>query len=564
MTRHRRILLLPLLAAGRQRFFPGRLPLRTVAVAAACLLAMAGIHAVSLKVLTYFHAQNELGIILSLKLLAMLWIIMFTMHFFSCMVSAVAEVFLTLDNEIVFTAPVPLRSIFWMRYLTTYLRTSWMSLLFSLPVYAAFGQVFAAGPLYWPLLALTLPTVAGCAVGAALVLTIVLVRLFPARRTRDIIVYLSLLMAVAFYLIFRMIRPELLADPNQFATFIDYLSAVSAPSGPFVPGAWAADLLSTYLMERRVDLLLTGLLLTTPAALFFCGEWAMTTLFFQGYDKSQESFGGHRRFGRGFARRAATSPLRKRPEGIIKLLAQRHLKTLLRDSNEWSQLMMVAALIVVYLYNFTVLPLDSSFWAQETLANLIAFLNIGLSGFVATALAARFVLPSIGAEGGGFDIIRTSPLGCGRYLRCSFAIHLPPFLLLTVFLAVMAARLLGVNGPMLAISIFCAAQISAVAVALALCFGAIFADFKAASATAAQGGVAALIFLLAVLVYEGILLGSGAYPAYRLTRAALAGRTPTPEEMTMMLTWALGGLLVTLAVIVMGLRRGAAHLENNG
>jgi len=548
----RRVLLTPVLLTAKNRFFPpGSSPWRALAIALCCVLACGALHLVSLKVLGYFHAQNELGIILSLKLFSMAWILMFAMHIFSCMVSAVSELFLALEYEIVFAAPVKPGEIFFMRYVSLFAQTSWMTVLFSFPVYAAFGRAFDAGPAYWPLMAGSIVMVAAIAVGTGLVATIILIRLFPARRTRDIIFYLSLCFAVFIFLIFRMIRPELLANPDQFASFIDYLSAVSAPSGPYVPGAWAANMLSAYLLDRTVDPLLCGLLATTPFSLFFLGEWAMDRLFFNGYSKSQESFGGYRRFGR-----------RRIPRrGRLRWLAAKELKALLRDSAEWSQLFMVAALVVVYLYNFKVLPLDRSFWEEEYLTNLIAFLNIGLTGFVTTSLAARFILPSIGAEGGCFYLIQSSPLSIHAYLRHKLAIYALPFTGMAVLLVAVAAHLLNIDGPLVYISIVSTVIITLTVIALALYFGAVFADFKAANKTAAQGGIGAILFLLTALFYQGLVLGGGAYPVYRITAGWIRGQGVTAMDALLALCWLAVSCAISVLIVVTALRKGAARLQ---
>ena len=41
---------------------------------------------------------------------------------------------------------------------------------------------------------------------------------------------------------------------------------------------------------------------------------------------------------------------------------------------------MIGALVVVYLYNFKVLPVERSLFEEEYVTNLISFLNIGLTG----------------------------------------------------------------------------------------------------------------------------------------------------------------------------------------
>jgi len=211
------------------------------------------IYLVTHKVLNYFHSQNELGVILSLKIFQMAWITIFAMLIFSSMVASVSTLYLSHDNEILLAAPLPPREIFLMRYITTSINTSWMILVFTLPVFGAYGSIFSAGPLFWLLLAVTVPTAAAIASGFAMLLTVAIVYLFPAKRTKDIVLYLSLCFGIFLYLVFRMMRPEDLVNPDKYTEFIDYFSAISTPVGPWLPAGWAANMLSVYLLDGRVD-----------------------------------------------------------------------------------------------------------------------------------------------------------------------------------------------------------------------------------------------------------------------------------------------------------------------
>ena len=101
-------------------------------------------------------------------------------------------------------------------------------------------------------------------------------------------------------------------------------------------------------------------LVVTPMALFFLGEWAMESWFLSGVTKSQESFGGYRRFFSRGKYRCST----------MQWIFRKEAKLFLRDSAEWSQLFMIAALVVVYLYNFKVLPVERSMFARITSYNV--------------------------------------------------------------------------------------------------------------------------------------------------------------------------------------------------
>jgi ABC-2 type transport system permease protein len=349
-----------------------------------------------------------------------------------------------------------------------------------------------------------------------------------------------------------MLRPELLANPEAFASFVDYLSSVSAPSGPYVPGAWAASFLSLYLVERQIDWVLAGLLLLSPASIYFVGEWCMQLFFFTGFSKAQESFGGHRTF--------SGKKLRK-ARGLFRTIAGKEAKQLLRDSSEWSQLFMIAALVIVYLYNFKVLPIDRNFWRQEYLANLIAFMNIGLTGFVIASLAARFVFTSTGAEGGSFYMIRSAPISLWRYLGYKFLYYSVPFLCLAAVLIVVSDFLLNIEGPALWISICTGSLITVTEVGLALGFGALYADFKAENRAAALGGIGVALYLLTSLAYMGVVLGSGALPAYRLTKRWLRDQILSSADIVLLGAWFIFAVIVSGALVYLVLRRGITRLE---
>ncbi len=545
-------LLLPFRCSFKNRFFPrGLLPVKTLAAILFSIFLCAALYLVAVKIVGYFHRQNELGIILSLKIFQMAWIILFAMQIFSCMVSAVSTMFLSEDNEIVYSAPVPDADLYGMRFITTAIYTSWMMIVFSIPIFAAYGKVFGAGWLYWLLMPLAVVSTTAIATGTGTVATIVLVNLFPARRTKDIVLYLSLCFGIFIYILFRLMRPEDLVNPDRYSHFVDYLSSISTPAAPYIPAAWAANLLSLYLLDRELDWLILGLIVISPAALYFAGEWVMQRWFFNGLSKSQESFGGYREF-------AAKAVYKPRAWLWIFI---KESKTFIRDSAEWSQLFMIAALIIVYLYNFKMLPVDRSMFQEEYVTNLISFFNIGLAGFIITSLSARFVYPSVGAEGGAFYIIRSSPLSLVRYLLNKYLYYVIPFTLLGLLMVVASDELLNIEGPMWWISIISILLISWTVVALALGFGSLHADFKAESRAAALGSMGAILFLFTAMTYEILFLICGFYPAYGLVKTWMKGEPFTMSGQMMVAGWLFFFLTVGVFLAVFFLKKGLNKLR---
>ena len=100
----------------------------------------------------------------------------------------------------------------------------------------------------------------------------------------------------------------------------------------------------------------------------------------------------------------------------MKSFAVKEIKTFLRDQTQWSQLFLLAALVVIYVYNFKVLPLDKSPIKTVYLQILFSFLNMGLALFVLTAVSARFAYPAVSQEREAFWLVKSSPLSLNQLL----------------------------------------------------------------------------------------------------------------------------------------------------
>jgi ABC-2 type transport system permease protein len=304
-------------------------------------------------------------------------------------------------------------------------------------------------------------------------------------------------------------------------------------------------------LDREIDLLIAALLCITPIALFVIGELAMGRWFFSGFSKSQESFGGYRKF-------FSSSHYK---QSAMQWISRKEAKLFLRDSAEWSQLFMIAALIVVYLYNFKVLPVERSLFEEEYVTNLISFLNIGLTGFVVASLAARFVYPSIGAEGGAFYIIMSSPLSTARYLLHKYFFYLVPFSGLALILLMVSNRLLNIEGPMWWISVITGLLITWTVLAMALGFGSIYADFKAENRAAALGGIGAILFLFTAIAFEMFIIFLGTAPVYRVVRSWLKLGTVHSQDLLTLAGWIIGSLILSVFLSVYFLKVGIKKLE---
>lgn len=546
-------LLWPMFLTAKNRFFPsGKISQKSIGIVLFCIGLCYAIFNITLRVVTYFHMQDELGIILSLKVFQMAWILIFIMLIFSSMVSSISSIYLSEDNEIVFSAPISTVNLFFMRYISGTIYTSWMMIIFSLPIFATYGIVFQTPVTYWFLMVPTLLSITLTSTCLSTLLTIVLVKFFPARHTKDIILYLSLCFGVLIIFLIRLLQPEDMVYYDKYGHLVDYLSKISKPVAPYLPASWASNFLSLYLLDLEIDWLLFSLLLLTPMVLYILGEWCMKVWFFSGYSKSQESFGGTHRF----AKKQLYKP------GIWKWIFNKESKVFLRDSVEWSQLFMIAALVVIYLYNFKLLPIEQGALSEQFIINLISFLNIGLAGFIMTALSARFVFSSIGSEGGAFYHIKSSPISLRRFLLYKYFFYAIPFTILSLTLIIMSNRILQVEGPMWWISVSTNLFITWVVVGLALAFGSIYADFKAENKTVAMGSMGAILFLLCATAFQIIIIFVGANPVYRIMKRWLNNYAFNSVDLYLLILWIIVSVLLSVGMVVYLFKKGIYTLEN--
>ena len=167
-----------------------------------------------------------------------------------------------------------------------------------------------------------------------------------------------------------------------------------------------------------------GLLLGAAAAVYAGLIWLAGALYFSAYSGAQESALRRRRLGIAALRESAWLG---REAGA---LLWRERKGFLRDVKHWSQMLLVAGLVFVYLFSIRRLPLDSA-----ELRSLISFLNIGTAGFVIAALGLRFTYPSVSLEGRAWWIVRAAPVSLGTVMTQKLLLSLLPMTALALVLS---------------------------------------------------------------------------------------------------------------------------------
>jgi len=512
------------------------------------------------RALRYFLSVPEFGPILTYKLLGMVFLTFFSILLFSNIVTALSTFFLSRDLERLVAAPVSWPVLFAGRFGDTIIESSWMVVAFAVPAFLAYGIAHGAGPIFYLLAALVLPPFLVIPTALGVTCTALLVNVFPARRTRDVLVLLSVVAIAIVYLLLRMLQPERLVNPEAFANFVQFLAAMQMPSSPFLPSTWVAEILHPVLTGRDgTPVFHLILLASTAAALVVLCEAALRRLFLPGLSKAQE---GRRA---GFTQRAVW----ERALGVLtapftpqtRLLVAKEIKTFFRDTSQWSQLILLLALVVVYVYNFSVLPLPTGAVVTFYFKNVIAFLNLALAAFVIASVAVRFVLPSISLEGRSFWIPRSAPLPLRRLWWSKFCVAVLPLLVLGEVLVAATNYYLRVIPMMMWLSTITLAGMTFGIVALGLAVGAAYPKFDADNAAKVAAGVGGVVYMILCMSFIGLVVVLEAWPVYALFMGRLHEQ-PLDAWAWVSIAGSLGmAAALVVSVFVGSVRYGLRQLE---
>jgi ABC-2 type transport system permease protein len=497
--------------------------LKTAVLGLLGLFFWAFLFGVSFRVLSYFRTIEGLGDLLALRLLSMVLLTFFSVLVFSNIVTSLSTFYLSGELAVLLSAPVKLENIYRAKFAETIIGSSWMTLIYGLPVFLAYGAAFKAPLAYYLGLILTIIPFLIIPAGIGIIVTMLLVNAFPARRARDLLVLLGLLFFVAMYILFRMLRPEMLVNPDTFPTLVQYLTALRGPVSPLMPSSWATDTLSPLLRSGTGETIFYLLMLwSTAGASMVIGEWVCGMIYYAGWCRSQEgrkSAISRSRIANAFFS-LASLPFRDKMRAIV----LKDVKLFFRDTSQWSQLFLLFALMIVYIYSFKLLPLERAAMPSVYLQNLIAFLNLGMVGFVTSAVAVRFVFPAVSLEGDSFWIIRSAPLSIGDFLWAKFWSSLLPLLVLAEALIVLSNTLLKVAPFMMGLGIVTVFLMTFGITSLGIGLGSVFPKFKHENVARISTGFGGIVYMLMTMLFIGVVIILEAWPVYRIFTAQLFGR----------------------------------------
>ena len=523
------------------------------------LLFWVGISAMFAWFISEFYAIEIIGPIVLRKLMELLLMSLFALLCFSNIVTALSTFYLSDDLELLLSLPISRVTLFVSRLIETMSQSSWMALAFGLPVLGAYGLTYSAGPLYYILVLLILPTFLVIPATLGVSIATMLVTIFPARRIREALAGVGVLCLIAIFVTLRMLRPERLADAESFESVAAYVAEIQTPVPVLTPPRWASEALMAALLDRPLPMLDLAMLFTGAIGLFGISRWLTAWLHDTGRSRAQEARSARlAKAGWLDAVLAVwTRPLSPEAQALV----TKDVKTFFRDPAQWTQVFLVASIVAIAIVSVASLPLDvfRGPW-MAAWVNALAFLMLALVGLVMAALAARFQFSAVSSEGRGFWVVRTSPLTARQFLWAKAWPGLPPMILVGEILAVSSTRLLGASdiltGVAMGTALLMALGISGIAIGM----GAIWPDFKADNAARVASGPAGLLFMAVSVSLVLLVLALEAAPVYFILSSVYQDSPMTPTRIGVTIGCLLLTSFVCLFAAIWPIHYGARRL----
>jgi len=390
-------------------------------------------------------------------------------------------------------------------------------------------------------------------------LILLLVSIFPARRLKDIILLTSIVLVAAVFLFVRYLQPERLVDPESFYLVMDYISDLKIPTSPLIPSEWATNAISPFLFDHPENWGFFILLLwSTALAFVVIGEGFFVRIYYDAWSKAQEAKTA--KLSRSKMINRLLEVLLKPLSSQVRVVVLKDIRTFLRDTNQWPQLFLIGALIIIYIYNFSVLPLEKSPMPTFYLENLISFINLGLAAFVISALAARFTFPSISLEGKSFWIIRSSPIELRKLLWSKFWISFFFLLIPAEVLIITTDILMNATPFMMWLSAITMGCMIFGITSLGVGFGAYFPRFKVENVSQIATGFGGMIYMITAVSFIGLVVMLEARPVYLFFMSKLRSFPLTGGELTEIVILLFIALLLNVLAFILPMKLGEKKL----
>ena len=359
---------------------------------------------------------------------------------FSVLTTAVTTLYSSNDLAFLLSLPTPAVNVFYLKVAETYLNAALLPAIFTVPVLVGLGVERGAPPIYYLLSVVVLLSLYAVPVALGCFLALLLMRVAPAGRVKEVATAASVFFAAALVFGLRALRPEQLAalSPEEFELLLRRFAELNVG---WLPTTWASSAVWGGLSgEVTVGAALVALL--SLVLLLIIARMAAFA-YREGWIRALDA-GAPR-----LDPRVKKTPWWERAAyrwGRGGSIVVKDNRLLIRDPTQWSQLLVLVALAGVYLVSVNSFDVDI-----QRFKDAIGTMNLAFLSFILAGVGIRMTYPMVSLEAEGFWLLRTSSLSSWQIVTIKFWNALPLMLLMGAGLGIATALLIDVS-PTLAVA----------------------------------------------------------------------------------------------------------------
>ena len=346
------------------------------------------------RVLEFIRGMPFFGEILSRKLLSITFFSLTVFLILSNVITALSAFYMSKDIPLLMSKPVGTKYIIRLKTIETITSSSWMVFSFMPPFFIAYGLNYHAPLVFYLVLTFTFIPFVLISGGVGIILAHLLTRIFSAKKLRLLLLAAGVILFTASYLLFRSQWSAGTEDTEQF--FLSFLKIKT--DSPFLPGFWMTESLWPMIRGQSPNVFFPLVAIGSGVILLVLSGIAGRVLYTKNLERIQPSSQP------GMAITAGSYPRRSLA------FLWKDVRIFFRDPGQWSQLFIIGALILIYIYNFSTLPVRTLADAFPFVKEFLVLINMLMAGLVLSAVAARFLYSSVSLEGMAFWVVRTSPV----------------------------------------------------------------------------------------------------------------------------------------------------------
>jgi ABC-2 type transport system permease protein len=444
------------------------------------------------------------------QMMNVIFLTLFVMVWFSSLIVSLSVYYMSKDLDLIHSLPIKMETFIFSRFQQGVIHSSWMVLLFTFPIFSAYGYFFQVSwTYYFYLLFNIFPfIILACLLGSIFIMG--LMRYFPAKKAHQTLSFLGLIFLVGAVVYLRFLSPEkFYGQEVSNEQIILFVESLKVPDFKFLPNSWMSYGLTSWVAGDLMIALTQSLYLYFTALVGLVALWAIgRKIYFDGWTQVQEA--NHAPAFKKEWEKNKHPFWEKLPLGSIqRAMLEKDMKTFRRDPEQWSQIFILCALVFVYIFNIMHLPLSN-----VVLKNVISVLNIGLIGFVLSALVSRFVFSATSLEGKSMWAIYSAPVEMKNFLWSKFWMFFPPLLFIAEFLLLVSNYLLQVDSYVMVVSFFGVFLVTLGLVGLGVGLGAVYPSFNHDNISEIPAGTGGILFMTMSLGYVGLVLMLVGRPMY--------------------------------------------------